>query len=226
MVSVILLSGGTGSRTGKDIPKQYCMLNNKMIITYCLDSIVEAGMTDELVIVYGDGYKDLIDEIILPYKDLFRNIVVCVGGETRQQSVYNGLKMCSFDTVVLHESARPMISSSDLQKILNFPSDSVTMGLDIPFTVLKERDGEIIEVLKREELFNVQLPQKFPRRKLIEAHEQAIKEGKSFTDDSSLIFAYNEKVSVIKGSNENIKITTAEDFYIAENILRKRNLGV
>ena len=74
MISTILLSGGVGSRSGKDRPKQYCNLNGKMIIKYCLDELVEAGLTDELIIVYGDGFLYLIKKLIMEYSNFFTSI--------------------------------------------------------------------------------------------------------------------------------------------------------
>ncbi len=223
MISTILLSGGVGSRSGKDMPKQYCNLKGKMIIKYCLDELVNAGLTDELIIVYGDGFLDLIKKLILEYSNVFKSIKYVVGGISRQDSVYNGLKLCSYKTVVLHESARPLITAADLKKILDHPSENVTMGIDIPFTVLKQKNGKINSVLVREELFNVQLPQKFNRVQLLDSHKKALQDSKVFTDDSSLIFEYNGDVAVIKGSHENIKITNPGDFSIAEEILNSRN---
>lgn len=223
MISSMLLSGGTGSRSGKNIPKQYCELCGKMIIKYCLDELVKAELTDEVVIVYGDGFLDLLKSILKDYSLSFKSVKYVAGGETRQESVYNGLKECSYKTVLLHESARPLITAENLKTIIGHRAHNVTMGIDIPFTVLKRENGMITGVLKREELFNVQLPQKFDRDTLIDAHNKALQNGKSFTDDSSLIFHYNNEVAVIPGSEENIKITTPGDFAIAEEIIKNRN---
>lgn len=222
MVSTILLSGGVGSRTGKNIPKQYCKLLGKEIISYCIESIINAGLKDELVIVYGKGFKSLLEEILEPFRNNFSTIKLIPGGETRQDSVFNGLKECSGDRVLLHESARPLITSEDILKILNFNAEAATTGIPIPFTVLKKSDNLISEVLNREDLFNVQLPQVFPLKKLIEAHKLANNDNRSFTDDSSLYFTYIGDVGVVEGLTENIKITDSKDFPIAEEIIRRR----
>lgn len=221
MISTILLSGGVGSRSGQDIPKQYCMLNGKLIFNYCLDEIIKSGLTDELVIVYGEGFLELIKDILKGYTQ-FKIVKYVLGGKTRQDSVFNGLKLCTGDSVLLHESARPLITHYDISKIVNHPAENVTMGLDIPFTVLKKENGKISQVLKREELFNVQLPQKFNRIELLNAHKNAASDSLLFTDDSSLLFNYKGSVDVLDGSIENIKITTPNDFHIAESILNKR----
>ncbi len=223
MFSVILLSGGVGSRSGKNIPKQYCDLQGKRVINYCLDSIKDAGLLEEIVIVYGDGFLDLVKEIMEPYQNFFKTIKYVPGGETRQDSVMSGLDACSYGNILLHESARPLITSDDLKKVAEYPEDNVTMGIDIPFTVLRKSNGFIESILERETLFNVQLPQKFNRETLLNAHKNAKKHKKTFTDDSSLVFYYNSKVAVINGSEENIKLTTANDFSIAERILNNRN---
>lgn len=222
MVSTILLSGGVGSRTGRELPKQYCKVLGKEVISYCLESIIKANLTNELVIVYGKGYIDLLKSIIAPYRNSFNNVYLVEGGGTRQESVFNGLKKCTGEKVILHEAARPLITYDDLKKIINYGEDAVTTGIDIPFTVLKKKNGKIVEVLKREELFNVQLPQVFPLEKLLRAHKMAINDKKSFTDDSSLYFHYIGEVAVLDGSSENIKITDNKDFPIVEGIIRSR----
>ncbi|QEN05024.1 2-C-methyl-D-erythritol 4-phosphate cytidylyltransferase [Thiospirochaeta perfilievii] len=222
MISTILLSGGVGSRSGKNIPKQYCELDGKVIFLYCIDELIKANLVEELVVVYGDGFKDLIVKLLNNYKNCFSCIKFVKGGSTRQESVLNGLKECSGSRVLLHESARPLITDEELLKVANHPSQNVTMGIDIPFTVLKHRDGKIDSILNREELFNVQLPQKFNREDLLKAHICSIKDGRSFTDDSSLMFYYKYDVAVISGSEENIKITSANDFSVAEGILNSR----
>ena len=222
MISTILLSGGVGSRSGKNIPKQYCKLKEKTIFCYCLEEIIKANLTKELVIVYGLGFLETIKNIVKPFKTEFKSIKYVLGGNTRQESVYNGLQVCTGNQVILHESARPLITSNDLLKIANFHSENVTMGIDIPFTVLQKNNGKITNILKRDELFNVQLPQKFNLEQLINAHELAIEEDRKFTDDSSLMFYYSNSVDVLDGSTENIKITNSKDFIIAEEILNKR----
>ncbi len=223
MISAILLSGGIGSRSGKNIPKQYCDLLGQKVICYCLDSLLNTSMVDELIVVYGEGFFETLQGILLPYTNKFKEIKLVCGGATRQESVFNGLKDCSFETVLLHESARPLITSDDIELILNHPSRAITMGMDIPYTVLKQKNGLLTEILERKELFNVQLPQKFPKDILIKAHFDAEKDKREFTDDSSLFFAYNGEVTVLNGSSENIKITNPNDFLIAEEILIKRN---
>ncbi len=222
MISTILLSGGVGSRMGRDTPKQYCELQGKKVIEHCLDAIVLAGYTDELVVVYGEGYYDFLHGILKEYRELFNVVKIILGGNTRQESVFRGLNSSSHKNVLLHEAARPLVTPRDLKMVVENSSDAVTMGLDIPFTVLKSKNGYITEVLKRDELFNVQLPQKFNRALLIEAHKKAQINKRHFTDDSSLYFTYCGMVAVIKGSTENIKITTLEDFSIAEKILMSR----
>ncbi len=224
MFSTMLLSGGVGSRSGQDIPKQYCCLLGKMIIEYCLESISGAGLTDELVIVYGDGYLELLKNIMIKYSHIFKTVKYVEGGSTRQESVFNGLRQCSSSQVLLHEAARPLITADDILLVINHPSDAVTMGLDIPFTVLKQKDGFIDEVLERNELFNVQLPQKFNTKDLLKAHIKSAEDKNIFTDDSSLFFTYNGQVAVITGSHENIKITTQKDFTLAEEILKSRKI--
>lgn len=223
MFSVILLAAGIGSRTGKNRPKQYCMLGGKTLLSHCVEAVIESKMTEELVLTYGPGYKETLCEFMEPYSQEFKKITYVEGGETRQKSVYNALKACTGESVILHESARPLITAEDLKNIASHPDDAVTTGCAIPFTVLKTSEGYLCEVLKRDELVNIQLPQKFPLQPLLKAHGKAEAEFREFTDDSSLYFYYHGKVAVTEGSTENIKVTDAKDFPVAEAVLKRRS---
>lgn len=224
-ISAVLLSAGSGTRLNNTTPKQFLELNNKAIIVYSLEKLLSFEQVNELIIAYGKDQiqelESLIEEHISAEK---RKIIKFVlGGKTRQESVYNAIQLTTNQTILLHESARPLASLDLFRQTIEHEAEALTTGTDIPFTVLKSTDNKISEILKREEIFNVQLPQKFNRDKLIKAHELAKAKNKEYTDDSSLYFDAGYTVSVIKGEDTNIKVTNPKDMIIAEQLLKDIN---
>lgn len=122
--------------------------------------------------------------------------------------------------MIIHEAARPFVSLSAFQELINDNYDNITYGYDIPYTVLKG-NKVVSDILNRSELFNVQLPQKFCTKTLLEAHELARHNGDSFTEDASLLFAISGKeIKITKGTSYNIKITDPIDMMLGEIIYK------
>lgn len=225
MLSFILLAGGKGSRAESSIPKQYLNIAGKPLLLHILDRINKIKEIDQVIICCENEYKNKINEMIhnhcpqLPY-DLVE------GGETRQQSVWNGLQACKRDTVLIHEAARPFVKADEFIKLINDKAENAIYGLDVPFTISKG-ENEIKGLLNRDELVNVQLPQKFNTIKLRKAFEKAIADRKEFTEDSSLFYTYqsDEVVKILKGSEYNVKVTYPIDFLIGETIYKEYILG-
>lgn len=223
--SAILLAGGIGSRSGKEIPKQYALMRGKPMIAYGLELLASAEEIAEIVVTYPEGYESRTKQIAGTYlsgRNYGKIVKIVKGGESRQESVYLGLKACINDQVIIHEAARPLVKKDLLDDLLDCQNDSATLVYSVPFTVLTQKNGFISGSLNRDELVNIQLPQKFPRIPLFNCHESARKEMKDFTDDSSLFFYYGGKVAVVQGSAENVKITDWKDFLVAEAVLGDR----
>lgn len=220
----VLLAGGIGSRSGQELPKQFALLRGKPMIVYGIELLASNELITEIVITFPEGYESRTKEIIETYlNDVHKKrIKVVRGGISRQESVYLALLECTNDFVVIHEAARPLAKQKLLDSLLGCPSDSATLVFSVPFTVLTKKFGFISGVLDRDELVNIQLPQKFPRARLLEYHVKAREESRSFTDDSSLFFTYGGDVAVVLGSSENVKITDWKDFLVAEAILGDR----
>lgn len=176
MYSAILLSGGTGTRMRKDIPKQYLLLGGKPMIIHTIERFDRLDAVDEIVIVCAPEYEDSLKLMVHQY-NVLKNVIFAESGETRQASVYSGLKASNQADVIIHEAARPFATIDDFERLIASENRNAILGYDIPFTVVKGHD-EITGILDRSELVNVQLPQKFEKSLLIECHEMAVKEKK------------------------------------------------
>jgi 2-C-methyl-D-erythritol 4-phosphate cytidylyltransferase len=216
---MVVLGGGVGRRIGRPVPKQFLLLGGKPIIVHVLEKVRAIPEIEDVVITCPAGHIDAMQQLLDNHRlgPRFR----CVeGGASRQESTYVGLRALAddLDLVVIHEAVRPLVSVDDFRRLLDAPDQNVIYGLPIPFTVLKGH--EYVEgLLERDELVNVQLPQKFDRARLLAAHESARADGVEFTEDASLFFEYTgERVRILPGSDHNIKITVPTDTVVAEAI--------
>lgn len=220
--SLILLSGGKGTRFKQSKPKQYLLFAGKPMIVHTLEKIEQINEIKEVVVVCESLYEEIICNYVSVYA-LSKKIIFASSGVTRQESVYNGLKKAAYDNVIIHEAARPLVQVNDYQNIINCPHDNVTFTYSIPYTVLKKNSENIVsEVLNRSELINIQLPQKFKKKELIIAHQNAIKLDKLFTEDASLLVSCsNTNVYCLEGQSYNIKMTEYVDLLYGEMIIRE-----
>jgi len=223
--SLILLSGGTGTRMNNSIPKQYMMLSGKPIIMHTLERVDEIDCIDEIIIVCKHDYIGNIEDYISNYH-LHKKYKIAPAGETRQESVYNGLCMAENDKILIHEAARPFVKTEEFLELINTDEANVTYGSPISYTVLTCDNDVIDGILQRNKLVNIQLPQKFDRKILLSCHEKAISDKRLFTEDASLVFYYTkEKIKIIRGKDYNLKITTPEDMIVGEKIYKEFFVG-
>ena len=220
--SCILLSGGKGTRFGKATPKQYLMFAGKPMIIHSLENIEKIKEIKEIVVVCADDCIGLIQGYIKNFH-LKKSIVFAPAGESRQAAVYNGLVKASCDNVIIHEAARPLVTKKDFCALVDCQYENVSYTYSIPYTVLKKNDENFISlVLNRNELVNIQLPQKFNKQKLLSAHEQAKNENKTFTEDASLLYAYTgEKIFCLTGKTYNVKMTEYVDLLYGEMLIQE-----
>lgn len=221
MVTVILAAAGSGTRMNHKEKKQFIELLGIPLLLRTMRKF-EIDAVDEFVLVINeeDQYKI---ETLLESANLENPVKVVFGGARRQDSIYNGLKAASGDIVMIHDAARPFITTDIIKKNI----ESVKLGLGIitgvpcKDTIKIVRDDVVTETLNRSELVNVQTPQTFYKDELVDAYDYAHNHDLEVTDDASIFEAYNKPVSVVMGSYDNIKITTPDDLLYGEFILKK-----
>lgn len=220
MYSAILLAGGKGARMQKSVPKQYLLLAGKPVIIHSLERLDELDEISEIVVVCEQEYTETITQLLTQY-NITKEVFFALAGQTRQESVYNGLKKARNEMVIIHEAARPFATINDFKKLIAANSTNALLGYSVPYTIV-EGDKKLDRILDRSKLINVQLPQKFSRFELLKAHEKAFREGCQFTEDASLLFYYEKSnIEIIEGSNYNIKLTEALDMLIGEIIYKE-----
>ena len=228
MNTAVILAGGTGTRMGLDCPKQFLLVQDKPIISYCLDVFQNHAEIDNIVIVVSEQWQDYVKENIDKYSfGKFRGFAPA--GRSRQHSIYNGLKAVDAncpdtDIVIVHDAARPLVSdeiiSSCIQGAKDF--DGAMPVITVKDTLYQSKDGENIDqLLKRSELFAGQAPESFRFKRYFEIHNEVTDEEIENTAGSSEIaYRHGMDIRMVKGSERNLKITTIEDLETFETILK------
>ena len=214
--SVIITAGGTSSRFG-NTNKLLEKINGKEIIKYTVDAFVSADIKD-IVICANTSIITPLSEIFMGYK----SVRIIEGGSTRQESVYNGLQVVNGDYVLIHDGARPMISSEIIKKTMAevVEKKAVSVMTKTVDTIKKvDENGKIIETIDRSQLYNTQTPQAFEHSLIKEVHENY--KGQNFTDDAGMVEASGVDVYIVEGDYRNIKVTTQSDLVLAEAYLNE-----
>jgi 2-C-methyl-D-erythritol 4-phosphate cytidylyltransferase len=217
----IIVAGGTGQRMGSVVPKQFLEIEHKAILLHTIDQFVAAFANIEIVIVLPEVYINEGKAII--EKNKFKNIFHFVaGGETRFQSVKNGLTKVSQSAIVfVHDAVRCLLTPALVQRCYQ---QAVEKGSAIPAVsatdTIRLMDGEKHHLINREDVMLIQTPQTFQSEILLKAFEQNYQA--SFTDEANVVEASGVPVFLVEGEFENIKITRPLDMAIANYILAKR----
>ncbi|MEE8340590.1 MAG: 2-C-methyl-D-erythritol 4-phosphate cytidylyltransferase [Candidatus Neomarinimicrobiota bacterium] len=222
----VIVAAGSGLRFGEK--KQFKKLGSKPLYLYSLQRFIDSDLIDEIVLVVP---KDLIKTITLELGKFNQTpkIRIVSGGRLRQDSVLTGIRELSDNckTVCIHDAARPFVSVDLINKTINtcMQNDGAVAAMPSNDTV-KEVNigiGQIKRTLPRENIWLAQTPQAFHRKQLLKALLHAGENKIQVTDESTLMEAPGRSIVVVKGDSENIKITTQDDWKLAELILEQNN---
>lgn len=212
---VIFLSAGTGTRVNLGYPKQFYAIANKPIILFSLEIFQSMSQVKNIYIACTRETLMKHEELLTTHGITKAKLVL--GGNTRQESVYNTLPYVTSKRLIIHEAARPFISEELVLDLLSYKDSVVVPTLPVAFTVLEGQDYAT-KILQRKNLKNIQLPQIFDSIVLKEIHQKAKADNFLATEDSMMAFHYGYKVRFVPGLEENIKITTPLDLLFAKCI--------
>ena len=210
----IIVAAGKGIRAGGKVAKQWRTIAGKPVIDWSIDAFKNHKLIDHVIVVLPAGK-------CLDRKD----IICCTGGSSRSLSVYNGLKAAKHlfpEKVLVHDVARPAVSESIITDVISEINEETgaAPGLAITDAIWKVSNGKIEKTLDRNFIFRAQTPQGFPYLKIFEAHKKLSDEW-AF-DDVELAKKIGLNIILKNGNEENLKITTPEDFLTMSTILAKR----
>ncbi len=225
----VIFAGGTGTRMHtKDMPKQFLCMHGKPIIIHTIEQFEFHEKIDKIVVACIKEWVPYLKELIERY-NLKKVAEVVPGGSNSQQSIYFGLCAAKEvaregkNIVLIHDGVRPLIN----KKIINDSIESVEehgsaiASVKVKETVLLvDQFNEIVEIPERKDSRLARAPQSFWLDEILAAHKKAISEGKTeFIDSCSLMQYYGKKLYLVDSPEQNIKITTPEDFYIMRAML-------
>lgn len=226
MNSVVIVSAGRGSRMKADINKQFLKLQNKEVIAHTIDKFYNNENIGEIIVVVREDEAEFF-KINIIEKYGYKNIKIAFGGSERQDSVYNGLKMVDENCkiVLIHDGARPFVNNETIDSAIESAKENkcVIVGVPVKDTIkVIDENNNVCDTPDRSTLWSIQTPQVFDYSLIMKAHEKAREDNYYGTDDSMLMEYFGQKVKVVEGSYNNIKITTPEDLKISEEILRDK----
>jgi 2-C-methyl-D-erythritol 4-phosphate cytidylyltransferase len=231
MVVAIVLSGGTGTRLGGDIPKQYIEVGERPIISYCIETLSRHEGIDGIWIVADKKWQPFLRERlgVADIKGKFMGF--SEPGANRQLSIYNGLLdlekiMGVGDYVFVHDAARPFLSEKMISECIKASCghDGVVPVLPMKDTVYLSNDGKSVSsLLKREEVYAGQAPEMFVFGKYLEANRRLLPDDiLKINGSTEPAILYGMDIAMIPGDEGNFKITTREDLErMKEKVFRK-----
>lgn len=217
----IIVAGGAGERMGGKLPKQFMLLKDKPVLYYTLKIFLESYKDLQVILVLPIANTDMGQEIIDAFFDKER-VRITAGGETRFQSVKNGLALVDEESIVfVHDGVRCLLTTELVHRCFKQATETGTAIPAIPSRdSIRLVTSEGNEAYDRNNVMLVQTPQTFHSRIILPAYQIDYKD--KFTDEATVVEAYGMKVSLVEGEEDNIKITTPIDLLVAEKILENR----
>jgi 2-C-methyl-D-erythritol 4-phosphate cytidylyltransferase len=214
----VIVAGGTGQRMGADIPKQFLLLNGKPLLYYTIQRFLEAWPDLQIILVLPEAHIAAGNEIITDLKANER-VTITAGGDSRFQSVKNGLSLIKEPAVIfVHDGVRCLVSNDLIKRCYQQTLDK---GSAIPAIAatdsIRITNHNHHEVIDRNRVRIIQTPQTFLSEILIPAFDKPYEER--FTDEATVVEASGKEVFLVEGAYTNIKITRPADLLIAEQIM-------
>ncbi len=222
----IITAGGSGNRLNSNIKKQFIKIKNRPLLFWTLDKFIEHPQIDKIVIVVPKSDEKFAKNI-LEKEYSKQKFILVIGGDKRQDSVFNALSACPKDTclVLIHDGVRPFITATEISNLIELAKVKKTAIPISPIVdTIKEVEENIVQkTVCREKLFKVFTPQVFDFKLIKKFSEKAIKNNIEFTDDASILEYYGVSVNTKICSARNFKITDEFDLKLAKIIIKNED---
>ena len=218
---VLIVAGGSGSRMGSELPKQFLELCGKPVLMHTIGVFFDFDPECELILVLPAAQQKLWKELCLKHSFSLLHRIVS-GGETRFHSVQNGLKLVREDGIVfIHDGVRPLVNRQTIEKCNHMAqkNGNAIPVLSINESMRKQKGLQSVSV-DRTLYLSVQTPQTFRSDQILKAYEQDF--DTAFTDDASVAEKAGFPIFMVEGNRENIKITTPTDLIVAEAFIQRK----
>ncbi len=220
---IIIVAGGKGLRMGTEIPKQFIEVCGIPVLMRTISAFYNYDSSFDIILVLPIAQQDYWKNLCLKHKF---NIPyrLADGGDTRYHSVKNGIALVEGEGLIgVHDGVRPFVSEEVIGRCYD---EAAEVGAAVPVIDVVETVRHITsvgsETVPRNEYKLVQTPQVFRSNLLKHAYNQSY--SSLFTDDASVVEALGEKISLVEGNRENIKLTTPFDLKMAELLCQENNV--
>lgn len=225
-ISVIMPAAGLSLRMGANVRKPFIMIGEKPVFFHTLEKFCKLKRLKEIIFVVNEKDRSTVVEKWMDDLKAFKVAKVIIGGERRQDSIFNGLSQLDSGTeiILIHDAVRPLVQLNEIESVIKYTEEKGAAILASPMklTVKKVNTSrEIIETVPRHDLWMAQTPQGFKRDVIINAYDKIKGTKEEFTDDAEVVEKAGYTVGIVSGSDDNIKITTREDLKLAELMLVK-----
>lgn len=224
-VVAIVPAAGSGVRMGADRPKQFLELKNRPLLALTLEALQNCDQVDAIILVVPETDVAFCRDHIVQQFGMDKVVKIIPGGARRQDSVRIGVKATegNYDLLLIHDGVRPMITVKLVERLIQaaLKHRAVIAAMPAKETVKEVNShNEVVGTYNRKRVWMVQTPQIFRYRDILAAHEKALaEEWDEATDDSLLVEKTGITVTVVEGSDRNIKVTTPFDLEVARNLL-------
>lgn len=222
-ISVVIVAAGSSNRMGTKENKIFLDLCGNSVIERTISAFIDIPEIFEIILVTKKEFFDSINNII---KRFPLNIKIVEGGSSREESTFNGLlNVCDKSNfVICHDGARPLVSKENILNVISELDNykAVITGVKAKDTMkIVSSNLEVVSTPDRRSLYNIQTPQAFDKKVIIDGYKKFFEEDNFVTDDSSVVEKLNVRVKLVEGDYSNIKITTIEDIYHARLLLER-----
>lgn len=220
-ISLVIPSAGHGSRFGSDLPKQLLPLAGRPLLLRSLDAF--AGLVDEAILAVSADIHVAVSDMLSTYSSPMP-VRLCLGGATRQDSVHAGLLQTNeiHDVVLIHDAVRPFVPRTCITDCIKALAihDGAVVAIPCAATVKRSTSNTTVaETVARDDLWLAQTPQGGRRAALITAFAQARAHRWVCSDDAQVLERAGFTVALVRGDARNLKITTPDDWLLAEALL-------
>ncbi|MBX2897774.1 MAG: 2-C-methyl-D-erythritol 4-phosphate cytidylyltransferase [Cyclobacteriaceae bacterium] len=217
----LIVAGGKGTRIKSKLPKQFLELSGKPILLHTLEAFYRYSKNITIVLVLPEDDFAIWHDICKKH-NFTKPVVLQKGGETRFQSVKNGLeKIEGNGLVAIHDGVRPLVSEDIIGASFRLAAvhQSAVAAVRLKESI-RMTDQDNTKAMDRSRFRLIQTPQTFSIELIKQAYQ--LKEDPTMTDDASVVEKLGHTISLFEGSYENIKITTPEDLIVAEALVKNR----
>lgn len=219
ILTVIITAGGIGKRMGATIPKQFLVIAGKPLLMHSFEPFVNYSDKIELLLTLPKDWISYWNDLCVEYNFKIPHIVID-GGEERYHSVRNAVKSAKGELIAIHDGVRPFVSKKLLENLI---FTALKNGSAVPVVTLKESLRQLNEdgsssAVDRNNFKSVQTPQVYQSEIIKQAYELSF--HAKITDDASLVEEAGNTIFLVDGDENNLKITTPKDIWIAEYLFQ------